>query len=99
MAMINYKAEQLWISEWVQFANDLELPLQVQKVMEERQITLDDAFDVLENGTVIWAERGRENCEFMMTGRNCDEEEIQVYGRFSSTNLRLEVLGIEKHRR
>ena len=87
MAKSNYAAEQLWLQEFVEFTHAVEVTTRASRQMKEGSIGLPELFDFLENGEMTWADREFEWCRFSMYGRNCDDEKIEVCGRFSSSEF------------
>jgi hypothetical protein len=87
MANERYAAEQLWLQEYVGFTRAVETTTQAERQMALAGIGLPEVFDVMENGEIVWADREFEWCRFILVGRNCDDEEIEVCGRFSSSEF------------
>lgn len=96
MAKEQYEAEQLWLNEYIKYSTSVEISATAARQMAKANIMLPEIFDVLENGIVDWAERDSEYCEFTVIGRNCDEELIEVSGRFQSSTLLVAIDQVKK---
>jgi len=83
----HYAAEQLWLQEFVSFSRKVEVPTRAERQITESGIGLPEVFDVLENGEIIWTDREFEWCRFKIEGKTCDDEKIEVCGRFNSSEL------------
>lgn len=98
MARENYKAEQLWLNSYFENIEILDLGLEAEFQMCQSGVTLSEVLEVLANGQVEWADRNRAGCAFVISGRNCDDEIIKVYGGFNAGIEMVSVISIEKAR-
>ncbi|WP_299613542.1 hypothetical protein [uncultured Tateyamaria sp.] len=98
MARENYKAEQLWLNGYFEHVDIFDLGMEAEFQMRQSGVTLPEVLDVLANGDVEWADRHHEGCAFVISGRNCDDEEIKICGGFNSGIEMVSVMRIEKAR-
>ncbi|WP_299283947.1 hypothetical protein [uncultured Tateyamaria sp.] len=98
MARENYKAEQLWLNSFFQEIKTLDLSLEAEFEMRRAGVSLAELLDVFASGEVEWADRDYDGCSFVISGRNCDDEEIKIYGGFCSEIEMVSVMQIERVR-
>jgi hypothetical protein len=98
MEVENYRAERDWLKAYVEYSTAIEIGLAAQESMTREGIGLAEICYVLMNGIVIWADRDYAGCQFTVRGRNCDEEEIMVRGRFENAAQWVAVDRVEKIR-
>lgn len=84
MEVQQYRAAEEWLSSFVEYSTAIEIDVAASEDMRAAGIGLSDILFVLRDGTMEWADRDYEGCHFVVRGRNCDEQEITVQGRFES---------------
>ena len=98
MKVNNYKQEQLWLNSYFEDIDVIDFGLEAEIQMRKAGVCLPELLDVLANGFVEWAERDRDGCLFIITGRNCDDEEITISGGFNAGIEVVSVIDVEKAR-
>lgn len=95
----NYAAERDWLSEFLDYDEDIEISTDAERTMIETRVTLCEVLEVLRFGTILWGDRDYEGCLITVRGRNCDGEELTVFGRFNSEMMRVSVDKVTKARK
>lgn len=74
----------VWLREYAGYLPVAEVTTRASLQMANLGFYLAEVFDVISNGEVIWADRDHAGCQFLVTGRNCDDEEFTIQGRFEA---------------
>lgn len=84
MEQKHYRDIEVWLSAYISYSPNIELSATAQQNMKNNEIYLTEIHELFETGRVIWADRDHAGCLFTLIGRNCDEREITILGRFES---------------
>lgn len=92
MAKPAYKAEQTWLRAYLEYSTEVCFELKAQRTMKAYGINMSEVLHVLRTGVVIFADRGEVGAQITVTGRNCDEEEIEVRACIVSEMMHVSVV-------
>lgn len=91
-----FEAEQIWLRSFLDYEDDVCVEIPAQRSMASYGISLSDVLYVLRNGNIVSSERQVDGALIVITGRNCDEEEIEVCGRMVSEMMHVSVINVRK---
>jgi hypothetical protein len=87
MEVEQYEDVRLWLSEFIGYGQKVEFSIEAQKKMASSDVNLSDVYCIMRSGRIYWADRDHSGCLFAVKGRNCDDDEITVFGRFEAATL------------
>jgi hypothetical protein len=98
MEVEQYRAAQEWLISFVEYSTAIEIDTAAESDMRKFEVGLSDILFVIKDGQICWADREHDGCRFIVIGRNCDDEEITVQGRFESATEFVVINRVSKSR-
>lgn len=96
MGQNNHVAEEIWLESYFEYCDHIEISIEAELTMLQIGVTLPEILHVFRTPEVTWSERNRDGCIITVKGRNCDDEEITVFGGFNSETQLVSVFNVEK---
>lgn len=96
MKSSEFAAEEIWLQSFVSYQGDICFEIDAQLSMARHNVTIPEIYHVLRNGSVIYSERENVGSKIIVTGSNCDEEEIYVHAEMVSEMMHVSVIRVSK---